>query len=93
MVLIHILGLLDLFAAVTLLGGHFGIFHFVLLYTAIYLITKLFFFRNWMSIIDVLAALYAIYLFFAGSGTGITWFFMIWFAYKTAVWLFFTLTN
>lgn len=93
MVLIHLLGLFDLLAAVFLLGGHFGIFRIVLLYVAMYLVIKLVFFRNWMSVIDVLAAVYAIYMFFAGGGTGITWFFMIWFAYKTSVWLFFTLTN
>lgn len=93
MVLIHLLSLLDLFSAVIILGGHYGLFGAPLLYVAVYLVVKLIFFRDWMSTIDVAAAGYAVYLFFADGGTGLTWLFMLYFLYKTSVWLFFTLTN
>lgn len=63
-----------------------------LLYVAIYLIVKLFFFRDWLSFIDAAAGIYAIFLFF-GLASGLTWFFVAYFIYKMCVWLFFTLGN
>jgi hypothetical protein len=93
LMLVHLLSLLDLFAALAIFGGHFGIVHMLLLYAAIYLLAKLFFFRDALSIIDTAAALYALYMFFAGHGNGLTWLFLIYFMYKTSVWLFFSLTH
>jgi hypothetical protein len=91
--LVHILGILDALAAVCLLLGHYGLIHTPLWYAAIYLASKIFFFRDVLSVIDVCAALYAVYLFFAGNGVGLTWLFIIFFLYKTSVWLFYSLAN
>jgi hypothetical protein len=90
--LVHLLGLLDLAAAGVMIGGHYGIIKIPLLYAAIYLITKIFFWRDWLSIVDACAALYCIFLFF-GLASGLTWFFAFYFGYKTAVWLFYTMAN
>jgi hypothetical protein len=88
--LVHLLSLFDALAAVVIFLGHFGLVHTPLLYAALYLIVKLFFFRDVLSIIDTAAALYAVYLYFTGAGVGITWLFMIFFGYKVSVWLFYT---
>lgn len=90
--LVHLLALLDILSAGFLVLGHFHLIRIPLLYVAIYLITKLFFFRDWLSFIDAAAAIYAVFLFF-GFASGLTWLFVFYFAYKTAVWLFFTLGN
>ncbi len=90
--LVHLLGLLDLVAGTIMVAGHYHIIKIPLLYAAIYLITKIFFWRDWLSIIDALAALYCVALFF-GLTSGLTWFFVFYFLYKTCVWLFYTLAN
>ena len=90
--LVHILALLDALSAVFLVLGHFHIVKIPLLYVAIYLFSKLVFFRDWLSFIDAIAGIYALLLFF-GLGSGLTWLFVAYFVYKLAVWLFFTLGN
>jgi len=90
--LVHLLGLLDLAAASIMLAGHYGAFKIPLVYAAIYLVTKVFFFRDWLSIMDALAALYCLLILF-GLHSGFVWFFMIYFLYKTSIWLFFTMAN
>lgn len=89
----HVLGILDLLAAVFMLGGHYGMIKVPLLYTAIYLFAKFALFRDFFSAIDAMAGVYAVYLFFVQDGSGLTWLFMIFFLYKTSVWMFYTLGN
>jgi hypothetical protein len=90
--LVHLLGLLDLAAVGIMLGGHYALFKIPLFYAAIYLLTKIAFWRDWLSIVDACAAVYCILLFF-GLGSGLTWFFVVYFVYKTSVWLFYTMAN
>jgi hypothetical protein len=91
--LMHVLALLDLLSAAAILAGHFDLIAKPLLYVAVYLLSKLIFFRDWLTIIDALAALYAIALIFMDYGNGLTWIFMVWFLYKTSVWFFYTFAN
>jgi len=90
--LVNVLGLLDLISASIMVGGHFGIFKVPLLYAAIYLLVKLFFWRDTLSFIDAAAGVYCIFLFF-GAASGLTWLFALYFSYKTAVWLFYAMAN
>ena len=90
--LVHILGLLDLAAAAIMIGGHYSLFKIPLFYAAIYLGVKVFFWRDWLSIVDAAAAIYCVLLFF-GFASGLTWFFMVYFLYKASVWLFFTMSH
>ena len=87
--LVHLLALLDILAAGTILGGHLHLFRVPLLYAAIYFVTKLFFFRDILSIIDACAALYCVFIFFGVVSSGLTWFFMLYFLYKTSIWVFY----
>ena len=90
--LVHVLGLLDALAGIMLIAGHYGAFKIPLLYVAVYLLVKLFFWRDWLSFIDAAAGIHAIFVFF-GAASALTWFFAFYFAYKTAVWLFFAMAN
>lgn len=90
--LVHVLGLLDAFAAGTMVLGHFQVVHAPLLYAALYLFIKLFFFRDWLSFIDAAAAIYCVALFF-GVVSGLTWLFFTYFFYKTSVWVFYSFAN
>jgi hypothetical protein len=91
--LIHLLAFLDALAALALIGGHYGLIRIPLLYAAIYLCVKIFFFRDILSIIDFAAGLYAIVLLFLGHGVGLTWLFVFWFIYKTMVWAFYSIAS
>ena len=91
--LIHLLGLLDALAAVVLFLGHYDLVGIPLLYAAIYLATKIFFFRDFLSLMDLLAALYAVYLYFSADGSTLTWLFLGFFAYKTSIWLFYSFAD
>jgi hypothetical protein len=91
--LMHVLALLDLLAAAGILAGHFDLITKPLLYVAVYLLSKLVFFRDWLTMIDAAAAVYAIALIFMDGGNGLTWLFMIWFLYKTSVWFFYTFAS
>jgi hypothetical protein len=90
--LVHLLGLLDLLGAISLVLGHYGVIHFVMLYTAVYFFAKLAFFHDWLSWIDTAAGIYAVFLFF-GAASSLTWFFVAYFLYKTSVWLFYALSH
>ena len=90
--LFHVLAILDIISVIIMLFGHYGAFKIPLLYVTIYFLAKLFFFRDVLSFIDVCAGIYCIFLFFGLSGI-LTWIFVAYFAYKTVVWLFFTMAN
>jgi hypothetical protein len=90
--LVHVLGLLDVLAAGTLVAGHVGLWKIPLLYAAVYLGCKLFLFRDALSIIDAAAAVFCVLVFF-GLHSGLVWVFLIFYAYKTSVWLFYTLAS
>lgn len=88
----YILSLLDILAAGTIILGHFGLAKIPLLYSALYLFTKLFFFRDLLTWIDAAAGVYCVFLFF-GFASELTWIFIGFFAYKTAMWIFYTLSH
>lgn len=90
--LIHVLGVLDVLATGVLFGGHVGLWKVPLVYAAVYLGSKLFLFRDALSVIDAVAAIYCILVFF-GLHSGLVWVFLIFYLYKTSVWVFFSLAN
>lgn len=90
--LIHVLGVLDLLAAGLLLAGHADLVRVPLLYAAIYLGSKLLLFRDAMSVIDAAAGVYCVLVFF-GVHSGLVWLFLIYYVYKTSVWVLFSLAN
>lgn len=85
--LFHLLSILDIVAAFIMIGGHFGLLKIPLLYCAIYLAGKLIFWRDFFSIVDALAAIYLVFVFF-GHASALTWVFSFYFLYKFSVWLF-----
>ena len=86
------MAVLDLLSAGFIVLGHFHLVHLPLIAVAVYLAAKLFFFRDWLSFMDAAAAVYTLFLFF-GFASGLTWLFVLYFAYKTSVWLFFAFAN
>ena len=86
--LVHILAILDMLNTNIIVLGHYHIVNLPLITITIYLDVKLFFFRDWLSFVDAAAAIYCLLLFF-GLSSGLTWLFVLYFAYKTGVWLFF----
>ena len=88
--LYHILAILDILSVIILLLGQYGLTRIPLLYAAVYLLSKLFFFRDVLTFIDAGVALYFLYVFFVQHGTGLTWLVVIYFAYKTITWLFYS---
>ncbi len=91
--LFHILALLDIFSVVVLLFGHYGIMRLPLIYAAVYLVSKLFFYRDVLTFIDAIIALYFLYVFFVQHGTGLTWLIILYFIYKTIIWMFYSFAN
>jgi hypothetical protein len=90
--LVHLLGILDLAAASIMVAGHYELLKIPLIYAAIFLLTKLFFWRDWLSFMDAFAGVYCLFIFF-GASSGFVWFFVVYFVYKTSVWLFYTMAN
>jgi len=85
--LFHLLTILDTVAAFSLVLGHYGLVKIPLLYFAIYLAGKLIFWRDFFSIVDAIAAIYFVFVFF-GHASGLTWLFVVYFLYKFSVGLF-----
>lgn len=91
--LFHVLALLDIVCVILLVFGHYGLMRLPLLYAALYLVSKLLFYRDILTIIDAALALYFLYVFFAGHGTALTWLIAIYFAYKSMVWMFYSFAS
>jgi hypothetical protein len=91
-VLLYLLTFLDVVAAGILVLGHFGVLKIPLLYVALYLAGKLLFWRDFFSIVDALAAVYFVFVFFGHAST-LTWLFLVYFLYKFSTWLFGSLAN
>ncbi len=85
--LFPLLSFLDMVAAATLIGGHYEFFRVPLLYMALYLVGKLIFWQDAFTIIDAIAAIYFVFVFF-GHASALTWIFVVWFVYKFSIWLF-----
>ena len=90
--LVTLLALLDLVSAGLLVAGHYGLVRIPLLYVTVYLVAKLFFYRDWLTWIDAAAGVYALFVLF-GVHNALTWVFVGFFLYKTLTWLFYTLSG
>jgi hypothetical protein len=90
--LFHLLSILDLLAAGVMVGGHFGLWRVPLLYVALYLAGKLVFWRDALSVIDAIVAVYLVFVFF-GHPSVLTWVFLAYFLYKISNWFFMSFGN
>ena len=90
--LYHLLALLDILAAGSMVLGHYDLVRLPVLYAAFYLVFKLAFFHDVLTWIDAAAGVYLVFVFFH-MPSGLTWVFLAWFIYKTCAWLFFSLTT
>jgi len=81
--MIAILGILDLLAAVVLVLSHYGlIIYGIAILFVIYLMAKLFIFKDFISFIDFLAGFYLVLIFY-GVHTFIVWIFAFYLLQKS----------
>lgn len=91
--LYHVLSVLDAIVAIIMVAGHFELVRIPLLYAAIYLAGKLFFWRDFFSIVDAAIGVYLFFFVFFGHASVLTWVFLVWFLYKISIWLFSSMSH